>query len=155
MAEKAEVEAFAGKDPFMERGPGREGDRTSDLAVIAREFGLTVDRAEQLAEIVAGQIGVDDLDRPAGNRAPGKGRALPPHLQRRAAVRAAEIGDAQRGFQSSRLHTVDRPGDQGGRASIRRAPRCRTGIVAGALHRHETGVPMGGDVGAAAAAAGP
>ena len=86
-----------------------------DLTVVACNVGLVMYQAEQLAEVVSRQVGVDDLDRSIWNQAPRKPECAAPHLQRCTAVSAAEVGDAQRAIAILERHPFERRHDQGKR----------------------------------------
>ncbi len=137
---EGEVEALGGEDLLMERGAGGVGVDLVELCVIALDVGLIVDRAEKLAEVIAGKIGVDDLDGARRKLAAQMAEHLAPHSHRGATVRAAHIGDAHPRAVIGELHSIDGADDQGNGEidDVARAGR-RLGIIARALHGHEAG----------------
>ena len=124
----------------MEGGARSQRIDLVELRIVALDVRLVVDGAEELAEIIAGQIGVDDLDRPARQLPAQMAEHLAPHLHRGAPVGAAHIGDAQSLAVVGELHPFDGADDQGNGEidDVARAGR-RLRIIAGALHRHEAG----------------
>ncbi len=137
---EGEVDGFLGEDFLMEGGARSQRIDLVELRIVALDVRLVVDGAEELAEIIAGQIGVDDLDRPARQLPAQMAEHLAPHLHRGAPIGAAHIGDAQSLAVVGELHPFDGADDQGNGEidDVARAGR-RLRIIAGALHRHEAG----------------
>jgi hypothetical protein len=111
-----------------------------DAAVIAGSAGLAMQHPEQLREVVARQVGVDDFDGTARRPGPDSAQHFGPHLNRGSAIRTPHVRAAERprwprkihsggGVQDHRRSEIDDLLGSGG----------RLGIIAIALHGHEAG----------------
>src|SRR5262245_33246496 len=69
---ESQIDTVLRKDSLMKRSAGRIWKHPGDPPVIARNVGLIVYQTKKLAEVVFRQVGVNDLNRSAGNQAPCK-----------------------------------------------------------------------------------
>src|SRR4029077_15424671 len=77
---EAEMKGARGENRLMKGGTPGENVEIVDLRVVASDVGLNVDHPEDLAEIVARQIGINHLYRPARHEAPDLLQNPSPHI---------------------------------------------------------------------------
>ena len=102
------MKAARGENRLMKGGTRGENVEIVDLWVVASDVGLTVDHPEDLAEIVARQIGINHLYRPARHEVPDLLQHPSPHIDGGAAIRRAHVGGAKRRTVIGKLHAAIR-----------------------------------------------
>ena len=132
---ETEVEGAGGEDLAVERGPRGEDVEVVDLVVVRSDVGEAEDVAKDLAEVVAGEVGVDHLDRPRRDAPAHRLQHRADHRHRGAGVGAAHVRHREDRAVVGRAHVFDAVEDEGGGAvdDVLRADR-RAGVVPAALH---------------------
>src|SRR5258708_35210915 len=101
------MKATRGENRLMKGVTRGENVEIVDLCVVARDVGLTVDHPKDLAEIVARQVGIDHLYRPARHKAPYLLQHPSPHIDGGAAIRRTHVGGTKRRTVIGKLHAYD------------------------------------------------
>ena len=132
---ETEVEGAGGNDLAVKRGSRGEDVQVVDLVVVRSDFGEAEDVAKDLAEVVAGEVGVDHLDRPRRDAPAHRLQHRADHRHRGAGVGAPHVRHREDRAVVGRAHVLDAVEDEGGGAvdDVLRADR-RAGVVPAALH---------------------